>query len=100
MTNKEIAERMNELSRTNHWKDSNIGDALIDIDVNGETYHVYLAGNDEMFDLNEFYQIGLDGKGSEWEFYYATTDENGDDIGLGDIDYSKSYRVEKVEDKE
>ena len=70
------------------------------IDVNGETYHVYLAGNDEMFDLNEFYQIGLDGMGSEWEFYYATTDENGDDIGLGDIDYSKSYRVEKVEDKE
>ena len=98
MTRQEIAERLNELSRTNHWKDSNIDDALTDIDVNGETYHVYLAGNDEMFDLNEFYQIGLDGKGGEWEFYYATTDENGDDIDLGDIDYSKSYRAEKVKE--
>ena len=30
------------------------------VECDGKVYDVYLAGNDEMFDLNEFYQIGID----------------------------------------
>jgi len=62
------------------------------VECNGKAYDVYLAGNDEMFDLNEFYQIGIDPINDKiYKFFFEVGQED-----LGDIDYSKAYRMEEI----
>lgn len=93
MTKEELMNRL-------HLSEKDLEILKTDVTVDGETYSVYLTGNDEMWELNEFYQIGHDVKtGKEYRFYYSTTDEDGNPIELDDIDYENAYRMEPVEEE-
>ena len=93
MTKIEIVERLNELYKTDEVTADNLSNYKYNIQVNGKTYSVYLAGTDEMFDLDEFFQIGIDEEGNEYKFFFATKDEEGNDIALEDVDYTEAYKV-------
>lgn len=59
-----------------------------------KTYDVYLCGDDEMFELDEFFQIGIDPINDKfYKFYY-----NAEETPLDDIDYSKADRMEEIKD--
>ena len=49
-----------------------------------------------MIEDNEFYQLGVTKDGKVYQFYFATTDENGNDIELDCIDYTKAYKAVDV----
>lgn len=93
MTKNEIVERLNELFKTDEVTIDNLENYKYDISVNGKNYSVYLAGTDEMWDLDEFFQIGIDEEGNEYKFFFTTKDEEGNDIELCDVDYSEAYKV-------
>ena len=63
------------------------------VECDGKVYDVYLAGNDEMFDVNEFYQIGIDPINDKTYKFYFEVGEN----DLDDIDYTKAYRMEEID---
>lgn len=59
-------------------------------------YNGIMFGNDENFDIDEFYQFLLVGD-KLYKCYYDTKDENGDWIDdLGSIDYKHPYNVKDV----
>ena len=90
MTKQEIANRINKINKISEATADNVENYKMNIECNGKIYDVYLAGNDEMFDLNEFYQIGIDpSNGKEYKFFFDAPD--GD---LDDIDYTEAYRME------
>lgn len=94
MTKEELMNRL-------HKSEKDLEILKTNVTVDGETYSVYLTGTDEMWELNEFYQIGHDIKtGKAYRFYYSTTDENGNPIELDDIDYKNAYRMEPAEEEE
>jgi hypothetical protein len=106
MTNKKrIAELLNKwfkadpvYDKNKPWyaKESNLDHYFVHVTVDNEAYDVYMGGNDEMFDGNEFYQMGVTKDGKVYRFYFDTVDENGNDIELDCIDYTKAYRAEDV----
>jgi hypothetical protein len=63
------------------------------VECDGMVYDVYLAGNDEMFDVNEFYQIGIDPINDKIYKFFFEVGEN----DLDDIDYTKAYRMEEID---
>lgn len=93
MTKEELMNRL-------HLSEKDLEILKTDVTVDGETYSVYLTGTDEMIEMGEFFQIGIDTKtGKEYRFYYSTTDEDGNDIDLDCIDYENAYRMEPVEEE-
>ena len=56
-----------------------------------------LVGDDECFDIDEFYQylITVDGV---YKCYFKDKDENGESISLDDVNYYVSYRQIKLDD--
>ena len=99
MSRKKIAELLNQwcdYRPDDGISESNVDIYLTNVTVNDKTYNVYLGGNDEMFEVNEFYQMGVTKDGKIYRFYFSTTDENGEDIPLDCIDYTKAYRAEEV----
>lgn len=61
--------------------------------VDNANYRIYMVGNNECFDLNEFYQYGITDDNHILKFYFALP-ENLDD--LGDVDYDHAYRAVDV----
>ena len=102
MSRKKIADLLNEWFKNEPWDklyhidENSIDNYLTNVTVGDRTYNVYLGGNDEMFEVNEFYQMGVTKDGKIYRFYFSTTDENGEDIPLDCIDYTKAYRAEEV----
>lgn len=82
-------------------KEKDIYDADLDNDacryttvlVDGENYRIYMVGNDECFDTDEFYQYGITDDNLILKFYFNVP-KNSDD--LGDVDYDHPYRVVDV----
>ncbi len=82
-------------------KEKDIHDAdLLDSDcryttvlVDGVNYRIYMVGNDECFDLDEFYQYGITDDNHLLKFYFDLP-EGLDD--LGNVDYDHAYRVVDV----
>lgn len=65
------------------------------IRANGTEFEIEcMEGNDECFEMNEFYQIGYTANGNEYRFFFEIFDENGEDIALENVDYTTAYRVE------
>ena len=58
---------------------------------NGSTVSGVMFGNDECFNVNEFYQI-LVAAGKVYKCYYQLPDDDGD---LSNIDYEHAYRIEE-----
>lgn len=101
MTKEELISRVNEIAKSSiATSEKDLENLKININVDGETYSVYLAGTDEMIEMGEFFQIGIDARtGKEYRFYYSTTDEDGNPIELDDIDYENACRMEPVEEE-
>lgn len=99
MTKEELMNRVNTIAKSSiATSEKDLESLKINVNVDGKTYSVYLTGTDEMFDGDEFYQVGIDDAGNEYKFFYGTNDQNGNDIELDCIDYSSAYRMEPVED--
>ena len=99
MSKKEIADLLNKwfgYRPDDGISESNIDVYLTAVTVGDETYNVYLGGNDEMFEVNEFYQMGVTKDGKIYRFYYEAVDQNWNSIPLDCIDYTKAYRAEEV----
>lgn len=94
MTNSELVERINGIVGYDVATEEYLNTFRENVNVDGKDYPVYLCGNDEMFDGNEFYQVGIDDSGNEYKFFYDTKDQNGNDIELDCIDHSRAYRME------
>lgn len=94
MTREELIKNVNEYIGYNIMTDKDIEACREKVTCDGKTYDVYLCGNDEMFELDEFFQIGIDPINDKfYKFYY-----NAEETLLDDIDYSKAYRMEEIED--
>lgn len=68
-----------------------------------EAFEMFVFGNDECWDNDEFYQYGVmadqkDGVKHLYHLYYHVEDDNGDEIPLDCIDYSEpsSIYVESI----
>lgn len=106
ISRKRIADLLNKWCRNcpedklHYINESDIDIYLTNVTVDDKTYSVYMGGNDEMFEVNEFggvfYQLGVTKDGKVYVFYFDPEDENGYDIPLEDIDYTKAYRVVDV----
>lgn len=60
-----------------------------------ELKNVVVFGDDECFDMFEFYQyVFCDGK--LYKAYFDIEDEEGNQIELDCLDYSKAYRIEDI----
>ncbi len=63
------------------------------VSVDGVNYRIYMVGNDECFDLDEFYQYGITDDNHLLKFYF---DLPGGLDDLGNVDYDHAYRVVDV----
>lgn len=104
MSKKEVAELLNRWFRNDpaydkdepwYVKESNIDNFLTRVTVDNKTYDVYIGGNDEMFDVDEFYQLGVTKDGKIYQFFFEIPeDEDGNETqDLGSVDYTKAYRA-------
>lgn len=91
MTREELRRSIENASRRT-ISDSDLETMLCNVTCNGKIYSVYLCGTDEMFDGNEFYQIGIDADGKQYEFFFDVSN-----CALEDADYSHAYRVEEID---
>ena len=91
MTKTELLNSIENASRRTISEDE-LENLFRDVNCNGKIYSVYLCGTDEMFDNNEFYQIGIDADGKQYEFFFDVSN-----CALEDADYSHAYRVEELD---
>ena len=91
MTREELREAIENASRR-AVSDADLETMLCDVNCNGKIYSVYLCGTDEMFEGNEFYQIGIDADGKQYEFYFDISN-----CAVEDADYSHAYRMEEID---
>ena len=108
ISKKRIAELLNKWFKADpisdkdkpwYAKESNIDNYLIHVTVDNKTYEVYMGGDDEMIENDEFYQLGVTKDGKVYRFYFDTVDENGNDIELDCIDYTKAYKAIDVTER-
>lgn len=95
----ELRNAIDTLAKFYHTEYEEEKEWALDITVNGETFkNITLIGNDECFDLDDFYQYGVDDE-HIYKFYYGTCDADGEEIALDCIDYSKAERVVDITDE-
>lgn len=67
------------------------------LQVDGMTLEgVNVVGNDECFNADEFYHYVLSGDKLYKAYFEMATDDDGEELELDCIDYSKPYRIEDV----
>lgn len=63
-----------------------------------ELKDVKVVGDDECFDGDEFYQYVLSDDKLYKAYFEIPTDDDGEELGLDDVDYTRSYKVEDITD--
>lgn len=63
-----------------------------------ELKDVKVAGNDECFDGDEFYQYVLADDKLYKAYFEIPTDDDGEELGLDDVDYTHAYKIEDITD--
>lgn len=93
MTRAKLMELISRAIKKDVITDIELDNYRTTVKCDGKIYIVYLAGNDEMFNLDgEFYQIGIDPINDRIYKFFFKVPENFDDI-----DYTEAYRMEEID---
>lgn len=67
-----------------------------DVKIDGQTVNVDMIGNDEMYDADDFYQLGVTADGKILKMFFEIPEGTDD---MSNVDYSIATRVEDATDE-